>query len=63
MLKSIVEFSYFLGVDPKWMFLDIILLLLLMVVKCIYPWQPKWKSKTTIDKDGNKVTKYYHLDE
>lgn len=63
MLKSIVKFTYFLGVDPIWMFIDIILLLLLLIVKCIYPWQPKWKSKTFIDEDGNKVTKYYHLDE
>ncbi len=63
MLKGIIDFAYFLGVDPFWMILDLILLLLLMIVKCICPWQPKWKSKTTIDKNGNTVTKYYHLDE
>ncbi len=63
MLKSIAEFAYLLGVDPIWFYLLIIAVFLLMVVKCIYPWQPKWKSKTFIDKDGNEVTVYYHLDE
>ncbi len=37
--------------------------LLLFVVKCKYPWAPKWKSITTKDKDGNIVTKYYRLDD
>lgn len=63
MLKGIVEFAYFLGVDPIWVFMLLLSLFLLMIVKCIYPWQPKWKSKTFIDKDGNEVTIYYHLDE
>ena len=63
MLKSIVEFAYFLGVDPFWVFMLLLSLFLLMIVKCICPWQPKWKSKTFIDKDGNEVTIYYHLDE
>lgn len=63
MLKGIIEFSYLIGVDPFWMFLIIGLLLLLGIVRCLYPWQPKWKTKQTKDKDGNIVTKYYHLDE
>lgn len=63
MLKSIAEFAYILGVDPFWFFILLIFLFLLMVVKCIYPWNPKWKSKTFKDKDGNEVTIYYHLEE
>lgn len=63
MLKGIIEFSYLLGVDPFWMFLLIGLILLLEIVKCLYPWQPKWKSKTTKDKDGNEVTTYYKIEE
>ncbi len=58
MLKGIVEFSYLLGVNPFWTFLILILLLLLSIVKCIYPWEPRWKSKKTKDKNGNKVTIY-----
>ncbi len=63
MLKSIEYFSYLLGVEPFWMILIIALLILLGIIKSIYPWMPKWKSKEMIDKDGIKVTKYYHLDE
>lgn len=63
MLEGIIEFSYLIGVDPFWMFLILGLLLLLGIVKAIYPWQPKWKSKQTKDKDGSTITKYYHLDE
>lgn len=61
MLKGIIEFSYLIGVDPFWMFLLIGLLLLLGIIKCLYPWQPKWKTKTTKDKDGNEVTTYYKI--
>jgi hypothetical protein len=63
MLKGIIEFSYLLGVDPFWMFLLIGLILLLEIVKCLYPWQPKWKSKTTKDENGNEVTTYYRIEE
>ncbi len=62
MLNSIKYFSYLLGVDPFWMILIIALLVILGIVKCMYPWQPKWKSKQTKEKDGNIVTKYYQLD-
>lgn len=63
MLESIEYFSYLLGVEPFWLILIIALLILLGVIKSLYPWMPKWKSKETIEKDGSKVTKYYHLDE
>lgn len=63
MLKGIIEFSYLIGVDPFWMFLLIGLLLLLGIIKCLYPWQPKWKTKTTKDKDGNEVTTYYKIED
>lgn len=63
MLKSIEYFSYLLGINPLWMVLIIVLLVMLGVIKSLYPWQPKWKSKVTKDKDGSIVTKYYHLDE
>lgn len=61
--KGIQEFAYLLEVEPFWIILLIALILLLLVVKCLYPWQPKWKSKTTKDEDGNEITTYYHLDE
>lgn len=62
MLESIQKFANFLDVDPFWMYLVLALLFVLGIVKCIYPWRPKWKSKTTKDKDGNTETTYYHLD-
>lgn len=63
MLKSIEYFSYLLGISPLWMLLIIVLLVILGVVKSLYPWQPKWKSEETKDKNGNKITKYYYLGE
>lgn len=63
MLKGIIEFSYLLGVDLFWVFLIVVLLLLLGIVKCLYPWQPKWKSKKTKDKYGNEITIYYQIEE
>ena len=62
MLEMIREISTLLEVDQFWICLVIALLILLGVVKCLYPWKPEWKSKTTRDKDGNEVTTYYHLD-
>ena len=62
MLERIREFSYWLGIEPFWIYVVIALILLLFIVKCIHPWMPKWKSRTTKDKNGNIVTKYYHLD-
>lgn len=63
MLKGIIDFSYLLGVEPFWTFLLLALLFVLAIVKCAYPWQPKWKQETKEDKNGNKITKFYHLDE
>jgi len=62
MLERIREISHLLGVNPLWIWLTIGLTLLLLVVKCMYPWKPEWKSKKTKDKDGKEVTIYYHLD-
>jgi len=62
MLESIMEISNLLEVDPFWIWIVIVLLILLGVVKCIYPWKPVWKSKKTKDKDGNEVTTHYRLD-
>lgn len=62
MLERIRKFSYWLGVDPLWSYALLVLIILLIVVRCIYPWRAKWKSVTTKDKDGNTVTKYYRLD-
>lgn len=62
MLETIREISGLLEVDPFWIWLVIALLILLGVVKCMYPWKPVWKSKKTKDKDGNEVTVHYHLD-
>lgn len=62
MLESIQEISTLLGVDSFWIWTLIVLLFLLGVVKCLFPWKPEWKSKKTKDKDGNEVTTYYHLD-
>ena len=63
MIKGIDEFMYLLGADTFWGYLIVALLLLLGVVKSLYPWQPKWKSKKTKDKDGNEVILYYHINE
>lgn len=63
MLKGIIEFSYLLGVDPFWVVLILALMLLLGIVKCLYPWQPKWKSKKTTDKNGNEITTYYKIED
>ena len=62
MLERIREISYLLGVDPFWIWLLIGLIFLLMVVKCMYPWKPEWKSKKTKDKDGNDITIHDRLD-
>ncbi|MBP3463367.1 MAG: hypothetical protein ACI4VN_06465 [Clostridia bacterium] len=62
MLEEIREIAHLLDVDPFWIWLLIGLLVLLVIVKCMYPWKPKWKSKKTKDKDGNEITTYYHLD-
>lgn len=62
MIKGMHEFMYLLGVDEFWGHFIILLLILLGIIKCLYPWQPKWKSKKTKDKDGNEVTIYYHID-
>lgn len=63
MLESMEYFSYLLGAEPFWGKLIIVLLLLLGITKSIYPWQPKWKAEETTKEDGNKVTKYYRLEE
>ena len=62
MLERIREISLLLGVEPYWICLIIGLLILLAVVKCMYPWKPVAKSKKTKDKDGNEITIHYHLD-
>ena len=62
MLERIREISHLLGVDPFWIWLTIGLVLLLLAVKCRYPWKPEWKSKKTKDKDDKEVTIYYHWD-
>lgn len=62
MLERIRVIANLLDVDPFWIWLLIGLLILLAIVKCMYPWTPKWKSKKTKDKDGNEITTYYHLD-
>lgn len=61
MLKGIVRFAYLLGVNSFWVFLILGLLLLLGIVKCLYPWQPKWKSKKTKDKSGNQIIIHYQM--
>lgn len=63
MLESMEYFSYLLGVDSSWLALIIALLVILGIVKCIYPWQPKWKAEETTKEDGSKVTKYYRLED
>lgn len=62
MLESIKYFSYLLGINSSWLPIITVLLVILGVVKCIYPWQPKWKAEETTKEDGSKVTKYYYLD-
>lgn len=62
MLEGIIEISLLLGVDQFWILLIIGLLILLVIVKCMYPWKAIAKSKKTKDEDDNEVTIYYHLD-
>lgn len=62
MLESIEGISNLLDVDPFWIWLLIGLVILLIIVKCLFPWRPVLKSKKTKDKDGNEITTYYHLD-
>ncbi len=62
MLKCIKYFAYLLGIEPSWILLITALLVILGIVKSIYPWQPKWKTEETTKEDGSKVTKYYYLD-
>lgn len=62
MLERIREISLLLGVEPYWICLIIGLLILLVIVKCMYPWKSVAKSKKTKDKDGNEITIHYHLD-
>ncbi|MCI8700099.1 MAG: hypothetical protein HFJ47_01995 [Clostridia bacterium] len=63
MIKGITQISYLLEVDTFWIFLILVLLLLLGIVKCLFPWQPKWKSQKTKDKTGNEVTIHYQIKE
>lgn len=62
MLEIIQDISCLLGVEPFWIWILIGSMLLLFVVRGMYPWKPEWKSKKTKDKDGNEVTTHYHLD-
>lgn len=55
MLEGIRELLYFLGVDPIWP----ILIIILLVLQGLYPWRLRGKSIKTKDKNGNTVTKYY----
>lgn len=62
MLEFVQEISNILEVDQYWIWLIIGLLLLLGVVKCMYPWRPVLKSKKTKDKNGDEVVIYSKLD-
>lgn len=55
MFESITELLYFLGVDPIWP----VLIIILLVIQGFYPWQLRWKTKQFKDKDGSIVTKHY----
>lgn len=61
MIKGVTEIAYLLGVDTFWIFLVLALLLLLGIIECLFPWQPKLKSKKTKDNNGNEVTIYYQI--
>lgn len=63
MIKGIQDFMYLLGADASWGYLIVGLLVVKGIVRSLYPWQPKSKSKKTKDKDGNEITIYYRLDE
>ena len=54
-MKSIKYFLYLLDVDPFW----IIIILTLLIIRGLYPYNLRGKSINTEDKDGNKVTKYF----
>lgn len=62
MLEKIRDISYFFGVDPVWIWIIIGLMIVLVIVKCMYPWKPVAKYKKTKDKDGNEIVTHYHLD-
>ena len=54
-MESIKNFLYLLDVDPFW----IIIILILLIIRRFYPYNLRGKSIETEDKDGNKVTKYF----
>lgn len=62
MLERIRDISCFLGVEQFWIWIIIGLIVLLVIVKCMYPWKPIAKYKKTKDKDGNEIVTHYHLD-
>lgn len=54
-MESIKNFLYLLDVDPFW----IIIILILLIIRGFYPYKLRGKSIETEDKDGNKVIKYF----
>ena len=56
MLKSINYFIDLLEINPVW----IKILLLALIVNCIYPWKLTGKVETE-EKDGKKVSKIFHF--
>lgn len=54
-MESIKYFLYLLDVDPFW----VVLLLVLLIISEMYPYRLKGKSITTVEKDGNTVTRYF----
>ncbi len=61
-IRDISRFAHWLGVNPFWIWLLIVLIAYYMIVRWKYVWRPKWKSKKTKDKDGNEIITHYHLD-
>ncbi len=54
-MESIKYFLYLLDVDPFW----IVIILILLIIRGFYPYNLKGKSVDAEDKAGNKVTKYF----
>lgn len=56
MLESMKYFIDLLEIDPVW----IKILLVVLLIKCIYPWKLTGKVETE-EKDGKTISKIFHF--
>lgn len=60
MLESIREFCYLLEIDPLW----IVILIMALVMKAFVPWRLEYKVEETEEKEtGKKTYKIFQLED